>query len=1052
MPVARRTRSPTSSAADGRARGGRRSPAVDEVRRAGGRWWPGRPRRRRGRPPGSRVRRRRPPSRSRRPRARVRSRGRSVQPNGLRPPPKDGPRPGPSTRRASRALASRRGPAPGRRGRRAHPLGAHPRAAERGHAVSSAPTTLAGLEQAVEDRPTSSSSTSACPTSTAGAAADAARGQRGPGHRGHRPGRRRQRGSRRLDAGADDYVVKPFPAGQLDARIRAVLRGAPRGGRPAGRGRRTCGRPAHRQASSTGSRSSSRPRSSTCCTYLPRADQVVSKRELLTEVWQLPYGGADKTVDVHLSWLRRKLGETAAAAPLPAHVRGVGVRLAEPGPVRRQGHPAGGAATTSIVLLAFLLPLALLVRRAAEAGAAATPAQAHAAVVLTRRSASDAESSRRRLAAPLVTSSRTARYSATPRAVGRGELPPRDERDGLGGPGDRVRRSGARGRHRGDPQVRHATELTAGRARRGWCSRWAAPGGPRLVADRLARLADPPVTELAAVSHRLASGDLDARATPAGPPEVRVVAGVNQLAGRIGELLREERETVADLAHRLRTPLTALRLDAEALPRTRPRPRIGAGVDAAAVDDGHRRPARCARGGAGCDAAGGGRRAGRVLVGARRGRGPPGHRRPAGEPAAGPVTAADLAAWVDALLGNVFAHTPDGTPFAVRLGPAGTAGGAVLVFRHRAGDGRGGRRARAQRFDDPNLVSSAGLVPVMALARKAAAWRSWPSEQLSVPTDKGANAGVKVASLVAGMVAGADSIDDMALLRHGGMGTVFTGPTPPRRWGRSCGRSPSATSASSTRSPPAAGPGWPSTPRCWPGATGWCWSTSTTPSSRCTATPSRAPRRRLHRVRGLNALLATVSTELRRAGDRRARGCARAASAPARRAPGWSPTPCARAADARRATGLVLVRADSAFYDHAVVAAALRAGADVSVTARMDPGQEPPSPASPTTRGPRSSTPTRSSTSNRQRWISDAEVAEIRFTAFTSPQGTRAGHRPADRAPHPRPQPEASTGRPSCSTPGGTTRSSPPPPRPPTPSPPTRPTAATRSSSRSSPT
>jgi hypothetical protein len=76
------------------------------------------------------------------------------------------------------------------------------------------------------------------------------------------------------------------------------------------------------------------------------------------------------------------------------------------------------------------------------------------------------------------------------------------------------------------------------------------------------------------------------------------------------------------------------------------------------------------------------------------------------------------------------------------------------------------------RFDDPNLVSSGGLVPVMALA-ESSGLRELADERLSVPTDKGANAGLKVASLVAGMVAGADSIDDMALLRHGGMGRVF---------------------------------------------------------------------------------------------------------------------------------------------------------------------------------------------------------------------------------------------------------------------------------------
>jgi len=82
------------------------------------------------------------------------------------------------------------------------------------------------------------------------------------------------------------------------------------------------------------------------------------------------------------------------------------------------------------------------------------------------------------------------------------------------------------------------------------------------------------------------------------------------------------------------------------------------------------------------------------------------------------------------------------------------------------------RAARSAVFDDPNLVSSAGLVPVLALA-DSVGLRTLADEHLSVPSDKGANAGLKVASLVAGMVAGADSIDDMGLLRHGGMGRVF---------------------------------------------------------------------------------------------------------------------------------------------------------------------------------------------------------------------------------------------------------------------------------------
>ncbi len=87
-----------------------------------------------------------------------------------------------------------------------------------------------------------------------------------------------------------------------------------------------------------------------------------------------------------------------------------------------------------------------------------------------------------------------------------------------------------------------------------------------LVADQLARSLVRPLTALAQASDRLAAGDLSARAAVTGPPEVRRAgAGLNRLAVRIGELLAHERETVADLSHQLRTPLTALRIDAESL-------------------------------------------------------------------------------------------------------------------------------------------------------------------------------------------------------------------------------------------------------------------------------------------------------------------------------------------------------------------------------------------------------------------------------------------------------------------------------------------------------
>src|SRR4051794_41471085 len=81
-------------------------------------------------------------------------------------------------------------------------------------------------------------------------------------------------------------------------------------------------------------------------------------------------------------------------------------------------------------------------------------------------------------------------------------------------------------------------------------------------------------------------------------------------------------------------------------------------------------------------------------------------------------------------------------------------------------------------FDEPNLVGAAGLVPLMGLAGKAGL-RELADERMSVPTDKGANAGLKLSSLVAGMAAGADSIEDMALLRHGGVGRGFNRPCAP---------------------------------------------------------------------------------------------------------------------------------------------------------------------------------------------------------------------------------------------------------------------------------
>jgi hypothetical protein len=88
----------------------------------------------------------------------------------------------------------------------------------------------------------------------------------------------------------------------------------------------------------------------------------------------------------------------------------------------------------------------------------------------------------------------------------------------------------------------------------------------------------------------------------------------------------------------------------------------------------------------------------------------------------------------------------------------------------------------AARFDDPNLVSCAGLAPVMSLARRCGLGRL-VAERLTLTGDGVANPAVKVACLVAGMVAGADSIDDMDLLRHGAMGRLFGGLRAPSTLG-----------------------------------------------------------------------------------------------------------------------------------------------------------------------------------------------------------------------------------------------------------------------------
>ncbi len=137
-----------------------------------------------------------------------------------------------------------------------------------------------------------------------------------------------------LDAGADDYVVKPFGTDQVAARIRAVLR---RGGRgqdepfePVRVGGLVIDDRARTATLDGETLDLARKEFDLLLALAHRAGEVVTKRELLTEVWQQAYGGGDRTVDVHLSWLRRKLGETAAEPRYLHSIRGVGIRLVDP--------------------------------------------------------------------------------------------------------------------------------------------------------------------------------------------------------------------------------------------------------------------------------------------------------------------------------------------------------------------------------------------------------------------------------------------------------------------------------------------------------------------------------------------------------------------------------------------------------------------------------------------------------------------------------------------------------------------------------------------------
>jgi signal transduction histidine kinase len=333
------------------------------------------------------------------------------------------------------------------------------------------------------------------------------------------------------------------------------------------------------------------------------------------------------------------------------------------------------AATTSVVLIALLVPMALLIRAVAENGAMGR-ATAAAESVAVAVGTPDLELAVAQVSRPVTV------FLPDGRTLGRAA--PRSDAVRLAATGRSVTAEAPGGREvlasvrspDGTVVIRvfvDDAELLRG-VREAWLALLVL--GLALVvlgialADRLALAVTRPVDGLARISHRLAGGDLAARAEPGGPPEVRSVAlALNHLAGRIDDLLAAERESVADLSHRLRTPLTALRLDVESMRDPEEAARVGARVDAleravsAVITEARRRSADRAS----CDAASVVRERVRFWSVLAEDQGRSVSVELPYSPLLVTVSAAELAACVDALLGNVFAHTPEGTGFSVRL-------------------------------------------------------------------------------------------------------------------------------------------------------------------------------------------------------------------------------------------------------------------------------------------------------------------------------------------------------------------------------------------------
>lgn len=285
------------------------------------------------------------------------------------------------------------------------------------------------------------------------------------------------------------------------------------------------------------------------------------------------------------------------------------------------------------------------------------------------------------------------------------------------------------------------------------------------------------------------------------------------------------------------------------------------------------------------------------------------------------------------------------------------------------------------RFDDVNLVAAAGLVPALGLAEQAG-WYDLIEQGLSVESP---NAAAKASSVVGGMLAGADSIDDLDLLRHGGMGKVFGGIKAPSTLGTflrsfTHGHVQQLDKAGAGLLAGLAGrvPGL----LAGAGAGGIAFLDLDDTVREVHGYAKQAAAFGYTGQRGLNLQLATLSTPV--AAPVIARARLRSGNTASPQGAGRMLAQAFATAHQAGVDGRVMVRADSAYYTHDVVATALRYGAWFSVTVRMNPQVQ----AAITSIDEDAWTPIKYPHAiydeAEDRWVSDAEVAEVPFTAFTS--------------------------------------------------------------------